>query len=406
MKKLLVFDVEGTIFKADYQIDGVDYKSTMWQPIAQILGDDAVKAEAESAKKYDNKKKTDYLSWIKESFEMHKKYSLKKNQFDRLINQAQYNTGVEEFFSKLDRSKWIPVLISGGFQSLIRRAKNELNIQFGIAACEYFFDEWGYLENYELQPADFKNKVDFVKTIAAAENIKFENDWVFVGDGKNDITIAKAAPRAFCINPNPELKKVKGITEINSMVELLDYLEESETQQTEEEVTLMPNNDQSVDALFKNIADLKRKNRELNRRIARIEHKSDKNSQKKENVILNRIDVGEIDYCNTPERCLTDLLEDYNVVFLGLNSNYSSYLWIKKKNITIIPADKLQSLDTNIFDNADFVYKNCVSHSGLWHSLGNYCDIPVCYLSEHTNQGLLENAMANVLIRWSKSSDS
>lgn len=40
-KKLLVCDVEGTIFKANYQIEGVDYASTMWQPIDRTLGQEA-----------------------------------------------------------------------------------------------------------------------------------------------------------------------------------------------------------------------------------------------------------------------------------------------------------------------------------------------------------------------------
>lgn len=37
MKKLLVCDVEGTIFEAKYKIDGTDYASTMWQPLAHCL---------------------------------------------------------------------------------------------------------------------------------------------------------------------------------------------------------------------------------------------------------------------------------------------------------------------------------------------------------------------------------
>lgn len=45
MKKLLVCDVEGTIFQAKYKIDGTDYASTMWQPLAEALGPDAIKEE-------------------------------------------------------------------------------------------------------------------------------------------------------------------------------------------------------------------------------------------------------------------------------------------------------------------------------------------------------------------------
>lgn len=43
--KLLVCDVEGTIFKAKFKIDGTDYPSTMWQPIAALLGEAAIEEE-------------------------------------------------------------------------------------------------------------------------------------------------------------------------------------------------------------------------------------------------------------------------------------------------------------------------------------------------------------------------
>ncbi|MCD4722914.1 MAG: hypothetical protein K8S13_24110 [Desulfobacula sp.] len=45
MKKLLVCDVEGTIFQAKFKIDGTDYASTMWQPIA-----DAIRTKKETNK--------------------------------------------------------------------------------------------------------------------------------------------------------------------------------------------------------------------------------------------------------------------------------------------------------------------------------------------------------------------
>lgn len=51
-KRFLVMDVEGTIFKATFKLHGVDYKSTLWQPIARELGDAAMDEENEMAQKY------------------------------------------------------------------------------------------------------------------------------------------------------------------------------------------------------------------------------------------------------------------------------------------------------------------------------------------------------------------
>lgn len=52
--KLLVMDVEGTLFKATMKIDGTDYPSTMWQPIAYALGEAAMEEERRSHEKWDN----------------------------------------------------------------------------------------------------------------------------------------------------------------------------------------------------------------------------------------------------------------------------------------------------------------------------------------------------------------
>lgn len=149
-KRFLVMDVEGTIFKATFKLHGVDYKSTLWQPIARELGDAAMDEENNMAQKYEQGGYDTYLDWVKATIDMHKRYSLKKDVFDRLVDSAEYNTGVEEFFDNLNRNEWIPVLISGGFQNLIRRAENELDIEYGFGACEYYFDDRGYLVSHNI----------------------------------------------------------------------------------------------------------------------------------------------------------------------------------------------------------------------------------------------------------------
>ena len=116
-KKLLVFDVEGTIFKAKHkQVDGVDYASTMWQPLAYALGEDAVRKEKELADKWDAETFERYSQWVSATAEMHKEKRLTESTFNKLIQEAEYEIGVVDFFKSLDREKHIPILVSGGFQ--------------------------------------------------------------------------------------------------------------------------------------------------------------------------------------------------------------------------------------------------------------------------------------------------
>ena len=67
-RKLIVCDVEGTIFKAKFQIPGTDYSSTMWQPLAHILGEDAENEERDGNIEWDKKEHgkygRNYLKWV------------------------------------------------------------------------------------------------------------------------------------------------------------------------------------------------------------------------------------------------------------------------------------------------------------------------------------------------------
>jgi len=221
-KKLLVCDVEGTIFKATFRLEGAEYASTMWQPIAEVLGKSP--KEFETHQKWERGEYESYIDWVKDSIDIHMKAGLTESAFNNLINAAEYNEGVESFFSLLNRNEWVPVLISGGFQNLVDRAMKELDIDYGFGACKYFFDNYGYLEKYTLQHSDFGGKVSFLKTLPEY----LENDWIFVGDGKNDVPIASLATKAFGINPHEELRAVKGLTEIESFIDLLPILKEME----------------------------------------------------------------------------------------------------------------------------------------------------------------------------------
>lgn len=207
--KLLVCDVEGTIFKAKYKIEGTDFASTMWQPLAHKLGIAATSAELLTHRKWENNEYSNYIEWIEDTVEIHKFHKLHKDVFNSLIAEAEYNDGVVEFFHKLDRKKYIPVLVSGGFQELVRRAQTELNIKYGYGACEYYFDtNTGYLSSHTMTPCDFEGKHQYVSALFTVYNLNPNKDWIFIGDGKNDIHIASKAPLSYGINSHPELEKI------------------------------------------------------------------------------------------------------------------------------------------------------------------------------------------------------
>jgi len=208
VKKLLICDVEGTIFTA-IKIEGMDYASSMWQPLAYCLGDAGVAREVALANKWERGEFETYIEWVYESFLFHKELGLKQSDFDRILNEVTYMPGVIDFFKNLDRSKYLPVLISGGFQELVDRAKEKLGIKHGHGACAYVFDEQtGVLKDCRIAACDFDGKIDYMRCTLREYNLDEDTDWIFIGDGKNDVPIAEKAPISFAINGHEKLLQI------------------------------------------------------------------------------------------------------------------------------------------------------------------------------------------------------
>ena len=246
MKKLLVCDIEGTIFKP-HQIKSAQHASYIWTSIAEALGKDAEKEEIITQRKWrsggygDYNTGTAYIKWVNDSIAIHRKYHLNKQTFDQLIEDAPYYEGVVEFFSKLDRSKYIPVFVSGGIQNLNHKACRDLNVDYSdsYASCEYFFYEDSGKLNTELtfeNTCDFFGKHELIQ-IALRRHGLGPNDWVFIGDGINDVSVASIAPLSIGISPVDELRDVatysfddfNGIMNCQELLDKAEFLGDPET---------------------------------------------------------------------------------------------------------------------------------------------------------------------------------
>jgi phosphoserine phosphatase len=204
--KLLVMDVEGTLFENGFIVAGADITSTIWQGIAVALGPEAVAAEVATHERWRRGDYRTYVDWMKDTIEIHKRFGLSQDAFNQVVLSARYNTGVEEFFATLDRSEYQPVLVSGGFAELARRVQVDFGVHHAFAACQYYF-EGGTLRSYNLLPCDFEGKIDFIGLMLAEYGLA-ESEWIFVGDGANDVPIAARAPWSIAYRPHHELAAV------------------------------------------------------------------------------------------------------------------------------------------------------------------------------------------------------
>ena len=205
--RLLVLDVEGTLFQTPIRLPGTLINSTIWQGVAHALGREAVREEVATHKRWRAGAYGNYLEWMKDTISIHRRHGLSRDLFQRVILSAQYSPGAVETLSRIDRSRYELVLISGGFRELAARAQRDLKITHAFAACEYLFGEDGRLESYNLLPCDFEGKIDFIRLMLREYDLS-EDDWLFVGDGPNDVPIAKSAPVSVGYRAHPRLKRV------------------------------------------------------------------------------------------------------------------------------------------------------------------------------------------------------
>lgn len=214
--KLLVCDVEGTIFQP-HMIKDAEHHSYIWTKIAEELGSKATEEELQTQKNWKNGvygtpgSGTAYMSWVRATIQVHRNHQLLPKLFTGIIERAPYIEGVQTFFSLLNRAEYIPVLISGGIQNLNQKACDELGIERenSFAACEYYFAPNGKIDwdlSY-INSCNFWGKEEIVKILLRKYGLG-HNDWIFIGDGVNDVKIAKKAPISIGIRPVGGLEDV------------------------------------------------------------------------------------------------------------------------------------------------------------------------------------------------------
>lgn len=332
-----------------------------------------------------------------------------------MINGAEYVDGVVEFFENLDRNVYVPVLVSGGFEELIRRAMVELNINYGYGACEYFFDEYdGKLSGFKLKPCDFEDKYHHVEKLFKRYKVHPKKDWVFVGDGKNDVHIARRAPLSIGINTHPELAKIvkHNFVSFHQIHEELkkpfsvisDFIPREEELLAENKVLIAQVKELKSLIGKMEIGSTKREERLSEENFSlKTTIKTLKQRLNEVKADYNEIKVLQSDYTTKPSKSLKDILDDgYRVAFIGFNEDDPQFKYFDKlnKNVRMYSGFK-KGVDFKHIKHYDFFFEyiDCMFHT-VGYKLDEFrTNIPHSKLCKHESIDMLENAIANILIR-------
>ena len=205
--KICFFDMEGTLLEKNLSLDNGKVAPSAWTVLAKEISEACYIEEEKTKDLWLTNKYISYTQWMKETVEIQIKHGMNKTHLQTILSQAKLQKGAVELIHFLKKKGYLTVLISGGFKELADLTQRKLKIDHAYSACEYFFDKNGSVEHFNLLPTDEEGKLVFMKHLASEYNSMLE-DCIFIGDGKNDVFIAKNVGTSIAFNAQKELKDV------------------------------------------------------------------------------------------------------------------------------------------------------------------------------------------------------
>ena len=204
--KIVFLDMEGTLLKKEYRLDDGLVAPSAWTLLAERLGPDCLRDEQATKERWRTGGYKNYLEWMRATVDIHRKYNLTEPLFREVIKSVEFMPGVDVALEDMRRWGASTVLISGGFKALADRVQRRLRIDHALSGCEYFFDDVSKrIEHFNLLPADERGKVDFMRLICIEHQVD-PQDCAFVGDGMNDVHLARDVGFSIAFNAQEDLK--------------------------------------------------------------------------------------------------------------------------------------------------------------------------------------------------------
>jgi phosphoserine phosphatase len=202
--KMIFFDMDGVLFDVGYFENGHNVAASSWKLLAEAIN--ATKDEEALKEKWKANELKHSVHWIDETVKIYKKHGLTREKYEQVLGSIKAMPGAKEAVAELKKRGYLTAVITGSFKELAFRAKKEFGVDFIVAACELIFDSGGKLSSHIALPCDYNGKLKFFEAIIAGLGIDAK-DTIMVGDGVNDVPIAKEAGFSIAFNARNELKE-------------------------------------------------------------------------------------------------------------------------------------------------------------------------------------------------------
>jgi phosphoserine phosphatase len=197
--KLAIFDLEGTVFKKSYKLLSGSHHESAWGAISHHLGDEAKREDQLNRERY-YQGGYPYYRWVLDTIKIYQKHGLQKDTFENIIRSVEYHKGAENTFHELHQQGVITAVISGGLKALADRVALDHRVEHCFTSAElYWSPSDNTLAHWNIMPTDFIHKKSILEMLIHEMQINL-SDTAFIGDGINDVDIARHAGLSISFN--------------------------------------------------------------------------------------------------------------------------------------------------------------------------------------------------------------
>jgi len=209
MKKIAVFDFDGTLFENESM-------PFIWSKYGE-LGFSRFRQTAAIIKIVRDKLITDKLLSKKQKFKdlgtihMHKMFNGMDNEtvdkfFEDIAPEVMkgLNENVVEELKRLQKENYTTLLISGCFEPLIKVIAKNLDIDYAFATKIPFRDGVVEVDNANVQLVNGTNKLEIIDSEFVEDDIDWDNSYAY-SDSITDLDLLKRFGNPIAVNPDIQL---------------------------------------------------------------------------------------------------------------------------------------------------------------------------------------------------------
>lgn len=204
--RILFLDLEGTLFRIPPFVSETQVAQSAWTTLAARLGEDCLRDEEASKKKWERGEYRNYMEWMDDSVRTLQKHGLTASLFENVIDSLEEVPNIRREVGILREAGSVIAIITGGFKRLADRAQVAIRAHHSLSACEVFFSsETNKVVHWNLLPSDYVGKIDFMKLLIREYGCQ-SADCAFIGDGNNDALLAEQVGLSIAFNAQPRMR--------------------------------------------------------------------------------------------------------------------------------------------------------------------------------------------------------